>query len=168
MNESKNDKRILNDQFADFTDQILDENFIQDNAPFAPDPELRALEQTALRLKNAFHEQGPSEEIIHRMRQNILMQWKQHENKVSTPSWKKRLFVSKPSGQKWQSQRSHNRQSLFVSLAALVVLALVSLPLMNKVSSDQPAASGQSLIFSGAVAFVSLVVLAVLFLRRKP
>jgi len=168
MNKPQNDNRTIEDQLANFTDQILEENVEQDKNPFTPDPELRALEQTALRLKNAFHEDGPSEAVVHRMRQNIVLQWKQQEIKASESYWKRFLSAFKSSGQKWQSQRSRQRQSLYISLATLVVLMLISIPLLNKVSSDQPAASGQNLNVSVVAAFGGLILLALWFFRRKP
>jgi len=168
MNKPQNDNLTIDDQLADFTDQILEENVEQDKSPFTPDPELRALEQTALHLKNAFYEDGPSEAVIQRMRQNILLQWKQQESKASEPSWKKFLSALKPPRQKWQSQRSRQRQSLAIYLATVAVLMLVSIPLLNKISSDQPAASGQNLNVSVVAAFGGLILLALWFFRRKP
>lgn len=159
---------MIDDQLADFTDRILEESTEEDKNPFTSDPELRALEQTALHLKNAFREDGPSEAVIQRMRQNIVLQWKGQESKASAPSWKKFLSALKLPGQKWQSQRSRQRWSLAISLATIAVLMLVSIPLLNKVSSDQPAASGQTLNASVVVAFVGLILLAAWFFRRKP
>jgi hypothetical protein len=168
MNKPQNDNRTIEDQLADFTDQILEENANQDKNPFVPDPELRALEQTALRLKNAFREDGPSEAVIERMRQNIVLQWKQQESKTSEPFWKRFLSACQPFGQKWQSQRNRQRWNLAVFLATAAFLMLVSIPLLNKVSSIQPAASGQNLNVTIFIAFGGLILLALWFFRRKP
>lgn len=168
MKKSKNDNHTIEDQLADFTDQILEENANQDKNPFTPDPELRALEQTTLRLKNAFHEAGPSEAVIQRMRQNILLQWKQQESKASDSFWKKFLSVRKPPGQRWQSQRSRQRWSTLKSVAVVAVLILVSIPLLNKINFDQPAASGQNLNAGVLAAAGALILLAFWFFRRKP
>ena len=168
MNRLQNNDRIKDDQLAEFTDQLLDSNAGENRNPFSPDPELRALERTAQRLKDTFHEDGPSAAVIQRMRQNIALQAQAQEVKASASFWEKFLSVFKPSGQKWQSQRSRQRQSLTISLATLAVLILTSIPLLNKVSSSQPAASGQNLNVSIiSVAFGGLLLLALWFFRRK-
>lgn len=166
MNKSQKDSRTVEDLLADFTDQIIEENLEQSKEPFTPDPELRALQQTALRLKNAF-EDGPSDTAVKRMRQNIVMQWKQQEIKAGETAWKKLLSALKLPEQKWQTQRSRQRWSIAISLATIAVLALISLPLFDKVGSNQPAAGGLNLNFNVAIAFGGLILLAIWFFRRK-
>jgi hypothetical protein len=167
MNKPQNNNRTVEDQLADFTDQILARTAEEGTDPLAPDPELRALQQTALRLKNAVPKDGPSEAVIYRMRQNIVMQREQQETKASEPFWQSFLSARKPSGRKWQSQHSRRRQNLRISLAAVVLLLIVSIPLMYKDTPVQPAASGQSLNASLLIAFGGLILLALLFFRRK-
>jgi hypothetical protein len=167
MNKPQNNNRTVEDQLADFTDQILEGTAEEGTGPFTPDPELRTLQQTALRLKNAVPKDGPSEAVIQRMRQNIVMQWNQQENKASEPFWKRFLPARKPSGQKWQSQHSRRRKTLTIYLAAAVLLLFVSIPLMNKAGSVQPAASGQNLNASLFIALGGLILLALWFFRRK-
>jgi hypothetical protein len=159
MNKPQNNNRTVEDQLADFTDQILAGTAEERTDPFTPDPELRALQQTALRLKNAVPKDGPSEAVIHRMRQNIVMQ--------REPFWQRFLSARKPSGRKWQSQHSRRRQNLRISLAAVVLLLFVSIPLLYKDTPVQPAASGQNLNTSLLIAFGGLILLAFLFFRRK-
>jgi hypothetical protein len=158
---------MIENELAEFTDQILDESSTLDKIPLTPDPKLRALEQTVLQLKNTFKEDGPSEAVIQRMRQNIVMQWKQQESNVSLPFWKKLYSLFKPDRQKWQSQRNRQRWNVAISLATVAVLMLIGIPLLNKVSSSQPAASGQNLNVSVVAAFGGLILLAVWFLRRR-
>lgn len=167
MNKPQNDKRMIENKLADFTDQILEESTTPDKNPFTPDSELRALEQTVLRLKNTFKEDGPSELVIQRMRQNIVMQWKAQESTASKPIWKKLLSVFKPDRQFWLSQRSRQRLSMAISLGTIAVLMLVGIPLLNKINSNQPAASGQNLSVTVFVAFGAITLLAVWFLRHK-
>lgn len=167
MNKPQNNNRTVEDQLADFTDQILEGTAEEGTGPFTPDPELRALQQTALRLKNAVPKDGPSEAVIQRMRQNIVMQWNQQENRASEPFWKRFLPARKPQGQKWQSQHSRRRQNIRISLAAVVLLLLVSIPLLYKDTPVQPAASGQNLNAGLFIAFGGLILLALLFFRRK-
>lgn len=167
MNKPQKNDRTIEDQLANFTDQILEGTAEGGTDPFTPDPELRALQQTILRLKNALPKDGPGEAVIHRMRQNIVMKWEQQEIKTSEPYWKRFLSARKPSGQKWQSQHRRRRQSLAISLATMVLLLVVSIPLMDKAGSVQPAASGQNLNASLFIAFAVLILLAVWLFRRK-
>ena len=163
MNKHKNNEHDIDDQLADFTDQILNvESAKRDDDPFSPDPELRALEQTAQRLKNAFRDDGPSEKVIQRMHKKIAIQLQ--ERVKTEPFWKRWM----PSRQGWHSQRSRQQLKLALSMTAVLMLFLISIPLFIGASPDQPAASGQNinlgfLIASGGL----LVLLAFLLLRRK-
>jgi len=164
MKKTQNNNNRIEEQLSDFTDNILDEKTAEvDENPFASDPKLRALEQTALRLKNAFREDGPSEEVIRRMRKNIRVQWQQQEAKKSEPFWKKWI----PARQQWQSQRSRQRVSMAVSLAILVVLMVLTIPLLNGTNLEQPAASGQNLSTGILAALAGFILLAVWLYRNK-
>ena len=98
MNELPKNEHAIDNQFADFTDQILAIGTTDEkDASFSADPELRALEQTALRLKNAFGKDDPSEAVIHRMRRNITTQWQQQKSQETEPFWKKwELALTRP------------------------------------------------------------------------
>lgn len=162
MNEPKNNKQEIDDQLADFTDHILSEETTQkDENPFDPDLELRALEQTALRLKNAFKDDGPSETVIQRMHQKIAMQ--QQEMKKSEPFWSNWI----PSRQKWQPQYRRQRVGMVLYAATVLGLFLISIFLFNGGHSDQPAASGQNLSAGFMVAVGGLILFAIWFFRRK-
>jgi len=169
MTKPRNSKTTIEDQLAEFTDRILDDRKVkQDEATFAPDPDLRSLEQTAQHLKNTFGNDGPDEIAIQRMRNNIIEGWKKEGNAVSESFWQKLLKVIIPSEQKWQSQQSRQRLSIAVSLAVLVVLMLISIPFLDTTGSVQPAASGQNLNALVIIAFGGLILLALWFFRRKP
>jgi hypothetical protein len=167
MDNSLENNRTLDEQLADFTDDLLNGTIGEEESLSPTDPELRVLQQTALRLKNAFPEDGPSEAAIQRMRQNVVRQWKEQEMKTSKPSWVNFLSTRKPRGQKWQSQRARQRLSQVWYLATIAVLVVISLPLMKKVGSAQPAASGQNLGFSLFVVLGSFLIFAVWFYNRK-
>ena len=86
MNEMQNNENEydIDNQLADFTDRILNKkNTNVDENPFSQDPELRALEQTALRLKNIIPDEGPNKAVIQRMHQKISMHAQQQERKQS-------------------------------------------------------------------------------------
>jgi hypothetical protein len=159
----KNNKNF-DDQLADYTDNILNEKASEMHEnPTALDPELQALEKTALRLKNAFHDDGPSEEVIHRMRKNIAVKWQQQENKQPVPFWKKWMPVK----QQWRSQRSRQRLYLAFSLAALSAILLVCIPFFEGINSHQTATSGQYLNNIILAVSIGLVFLAIWLVRRK-
>jgi len=160
MNEHQNNKRTIDDELADFTDHILSEN---DENPVTPNPELHTLKNTALRLKNAFPDDGPNQVAIQRMHKNIVTQLKQNEIIESEPIWKRWM----PSSRKWRSQRSRQRFSMAISLSLLVALMLVSIPFLNGNSADQPATGVQNLNVSLVVIFSGLILLAIWIGRRK-
>lgn len=161
---NQKNKRTIDDQLADYTDKILNEKAAElDDNPIDLDPKLRALEETALRLKNAFQDEGPSQEVIQRMRKNIHLRWQEQENRKRKPFWKK----WKPDGKRWQSQRSRQRLYLAISLTALSVLLLVSIPLFDGIDSHQTATSGQYLNNIILTVSIGLVFLAVWIVRRK-
>ena len=164
MKKSKNDKQFTDDQLVDFTDHILSEKkMTEDRISFTTDPELHALEQTALRLKNAFHDDGPSEAVIQRMRKNIAVQSQQQGIKESVPFWKKWILSS----QKWQSQRTRQNYRMAISLVILFALMVVSAPHLNRIVFNQPATGGQNLNPSILLVSVALILLAFWLIRRK-
>lgn len=164
MNKSQNNKNNIEDQLANFTDKLLDEkNAEMEGYSVSPDPDLQALQQTALRLKNALHEDSPSQAVIQRMHRNIVKQWQQQETKQNKPFWEKWL----PSRQKWHSQRSRQNLSVAISLAILVVLTVLAFPLLKGTTLNQPAASGHNLSMGILVASGGLILFAIWFFRRK-
>ena len=169
MTKPRNSKLTIEDQLADYTDRILAREVIkQDEATFAPDPDLRALEQTALYLKHSLSNDDPDEATIQRMHNNIIGQWQQEKSTGSEPFWQKWIAAFKPSEQKWRSQQSRQRLNLAISLVALIVLMLVGIPFMNITGSNQPGASGQSFNSIVLIVFGGLILLAVWLFRRKP
>jgi hypothetical protein len=164
MKKTKNKNNTVEEQLADFTDNLLSgKNHNTDETPLSPDPELQGLEKTALRLKNAFHEDGLNEEAIQRMRKNIVMQWQQKESQKSESFWRKWM----PFRSQWQSQRSRRQWSMAISLSLLVALMLISIPLLNGHSTDQPATSVQPLNIGLAIIFFGLILLAIWIGRSK-
>jgi hypothetical protein len=169
MTQPQKNKKTIEDQLADFTDRILAEEKVkQDEATFAPDPDLRALEQTSLRLKDAFDNGSPDEEVIQRMHRNITKQWRQQQEEMKQPIWQKLIGSFKAPEQKWRSQHSRQRFSMALSLATLVVLLLVAVPFLNDLGPNQPGASGQNLNIFVLVAIGGLILLALWLFRRKP
>lgn len=164
MKKTQNNENSFDEQLANFTDSILEKNAAkEDEQPLSSDQELRALEQTALRLKNAYHEEGPSEEVIRRMHKNITRQWQQQKSQRRESFWKNWI----PTRQKWQSQRSRQQLLVAMSLVTFVVLMLVCIPYFNGIGPDQPAASGQNGGAGFMVAVLGVILFAIWFFRRK-
>jgi len=167
MTKPQYNKRSIEDQLADFTDRILAEEKVeQDEATFVPDPDLRALQQTSLRLKEAFGDDALDEKVIQQMRRNIIKQWQLQEQETRQSVWQRLTGFFKGSDQKWQSQRSRQRLSMAISLATLAVLLLVAIPFLN-IDSNQPGTSGQNPSVIVLIAFGGLILLALWLLRRK-
>jgi hypothetical protein len=168
MNEHQNDKLEIEDQLANFTDLILNEKTDKkDENSFAPDPELRALEETVLRLKKSLSEEGPSEAVIRRMQKNINREWQQQKIAAGKPFWGKWFSALWPTRQKWHPLRSRRRLSMVVYAVPVLVLFFISIFLYNGVYSDQPAATGQNLGAGLLVAFGGLVLFAIWFFCHK-
>jgi hypothetical protein len=168
MNENQNNKLEFEDQLANYTDLILSKkNDKKDESTFAQDPDLRALEETVLRLKNTFSEDGPSEAVIRRMQKNITREWQQQKIKASQPFWEKWFAIFQPNKEKWQSQRSHQRSIMFSYIAIVVGLLLISILLFNGVYSGQPATSGHNLNIALLFASGGLVLLVFLLYHHK-
>lgn len=157
----------LDDQLADFTDRILGgSKGKQDEATFAPDPDLRALEKTALRLINSFDQKDPDEATIQRMQTKILEKWKLEKASPRIPFWQVWLQAIKPSPSKWQSQRSRQRVSLAFFVSTLVLIIVISIPYWSTTGSSQPGASGQGQ--SGFILIPTIgIILFVLWLFRR-
>lgn len=162
-----NNDRLLNEELSVFTDKILQGSVEENENLSTKDPELRALQKTVLRLKNASPGDGPSDEAIQRMRQNVIKQWEKQEKKASKSFWTKLLSPQQSPEKNWQSQRSRRRLQLAVYITAAVFLLLINSPAMNKVTSGQPAASGQSMIYSAAIILGGFIVLVVWSYIRK-
>ena len=162
-------KKTVEDLLADYTDRILaGGQIMQDEATFAPDPELRALQQASLRLRDAFGTNDPDEEVIQRMQRNAMAQWRQHEGKTSQTAWQRFTSSFKAPEKKWQSQRSRQRFSMALSFAVLTVLLLATLPFLNDLNTNQPGASGQNPSAFVLVVIGILILLAMWLFRRKP
>ena len=169
MTNPQRNEPSVEDQLAAFTDRILsDEQRKQEKATLVPDPELRALERTAQRLKAAFTAGEPDGAVIQRMRNEIIEKWRRRNRLDPKTFWAWLTHRLGRSGQKWTSQQSRMRVSIAASLAALVVILLVAIPFLNTSSTGQPGASGQNPSTYVLIALGGLILLAVWLYRRRP
>ena len=169
MTKPQNNEQWIVDQLADFTDSILSETTLdQDEATFASDSHLRALEQTAQSLKTAFAGSEPDEAAIQKMYNNIIVKWRKQEKVISESVWQKLTRTFNPPQQKWASQQSRRRFSIVASLATLVVLLLLTIPTLNISGTGLAGASGRNPSIFVLIAFVGLILVAMWLFRRRP
>ncbi len=136
---------------ADFTDRLLDGK--TPLSASAPDEELRALEETLMRLNHVF----PKEMLDEKTRKHLENNFKVRARKVSPA----------PSGFAWWSQRS--RQRVILIFAAVVIMAIfIVTPFLSSGTGNVQGTAG--LQTQGIALFVILVVVIVSFIwlgRRK-
>ena len=157
-------KLTLDDQLAEFTDLALDgELSAQDEATLAPDPELRALEETVLRLRESIPNEDPGEEAVSRMWGEIK---RQSSWKLSKPFGKtlKEIFPPRTS---WQSRHARQRWTLGVSIGVITVLLLVILPFMDGINSGLPGTSGGQISSQLVFGILGVLILLALWLFRR-
>jgi hypothetical protein len=157
-------KLTLDDQLAKFTDRALDgELTAQDEATLAPDLELRALEETVLRLRDAIPNDDPGEEVVSSMWGEIekLSNWK-----AQKPLWQtlKEIFLPRSN---WRSRRTRQRWTFAVSITVIAVLLLVILPFMDEISSGLPGASGGQISYQLVFVILGILILLAVWLFRR-
>ena len=157
-------KLTLDDQLAEFTDLALDgELSAQDEATLAPDPELRALEETVLRMRESIPNLDPGEEVVSRMWGEIKRQstWK-----VGNPFWRtlKENFLPRTN---WRSRHARQRWTLGVSIAVITVLLLVILPFMDGINSGLPGTSGGQISSEFVFGILGVLILLAVWLFRR-
>lgn len=157
-------KLTLDDQLAEFTDRALDGvPSAQDEATLAPDPELRALEETVVRLRDAIPNEDPGEEVVSRMWEVIQ---KQRSRKERKPFWQtvKEIFSPRTS---WQSRRARQRWTMTVSITVITVLLLVILPFMDGINAGLPGTSGGQISSQLVFGILGILILVALWLFRR-
>lgn len=144
---------------ANFTDQLLDgetDALPTDN----PDPEMRALAGTLLRLRHAFPQQELDPASAKRMQAQVLKRWR--EEQKQKPRWLEIFRLN------WLTP---SRRRQFGMAFAMIVIAgiLVAVPFLFSTSGPLSASAGSEM--SGAFVWIALGILVVSIgwlLRRKP
>jgi nitric oxide reductase large subunit len=169
MTNPQQNGKPLEEQLVEFTDRMLNNTLHeQDEATYAPDPELHALESTVQRLNAAFGGFEPDETVIQNMRNNIIEKWRNRESTISNRIWKKWIRRINLPKQKWVSQQSRKRSSIVASLATLVIILMLAIPFMNSTDSGLPGASGQAPSTYVLIALGGLILLILWHFRRRP
>lgn len=157
-------KLTPDDQLAEFTDRVLDgETSAQDEATLAPESELRTLEETVLRLKDAIPNDDPGEEVVARMWREIEKQ-SSVRGKRSLLQALKEIFEPRNS---WQSRHARQRWTLVVSIVGISILILVIVPFMDAINSGLPGTGGGSISNTLVFALLGLLILVALWLFRR-
>ncbi len=149
--KSINDLDAVDAVLADFTDRLLDGK--TPVSASASDEELRALEETLMRLNHVF----PKELLDEKTRKHLENNFKVRARKASPA----------PSGFAWWSQRS--RQRVILIFAAIVIMAIfIVTPFLSSGAGNVQGTAGFQT--QGIALFVILGVVIVSFIwlgRRK-
>jgi hypothetical protein len=144
MSEPNQTNPTPDDLLADFTDRALDGKA---SVPASPaDVELRGLEETVLRLKQALPREAPDEKTIRRMQANFNARVRK-ANSSTIPIW--------------QFLRPRQRLALAFAAVALAVL-LIALPFLPSVSGPVQGIAGiqpQAVILLVGVACVLVLLI---------
>lgn len=143
---------MQDDQLADFTDQLLAGRVAQ--AESAADEELLALEETVLRLQNAFPPVSLDQSTIKQMNVRFNARVRRETREAAQPFWKK-----------WfEPQARLQFGTAFAATALLIVLALLAPP--SAVSGSATSATALTPV-KGSVIAVTLTIVLVFFLWTK-
>lgn len=125
MSQPNLNKPNPDDLLADFTDRVLDGK--TSALASSADAELRGLEETILRLNQAFPQEAPDEKTLRRLQADFKVRARK-----AAPS-------SKPA---WQSQRSRQRFVLVFAAAAILAIIFIALPLLTLGNGSTQATAG--------------------------
>ena len=145
---------------AGFTDQILNGDMydLPDNGP---DPEMRALAGTLLRLKRAFPKQELDPASVKRMQAQVLERWREEQQK--RPRWLEVFQLA------WLTPSRRQQFGMAFAMIAIAGILIVAAPFLFSSSGPISASAGSEM--SGAFVWIVLGVLVVSIgwlLRRKP
>lgn len=157
---NKNEQSTRQDEWlADFTDQILND---ESSGPFltGSDPEMRALADTLLRLKNAFPKQDLDPALVKRMQVQVLEQWRRDREKKSR--W---ASLFQPD---WLT--SFRRQKFGMAFVLIVIAGILMLAAPLLFQSGDPLTASAGSEMTGAYLWIALsavVLIAAWLLSRK-
>lgn len=145
---------------AGFADQILNDEV--DSPPAdSPDPGMRALADTLLRLKRAFPAQDLDPASVKRMHARILQKWREEEQKKLR--WPRILRMD------WLTLPRRRQAAMAFAILAVAGVLIVIVPYLF--SSGEPITASAGSEMTGVLAWIILGALIVFIgwlLRRKP
>ena len=118
--------RHLDDLLAEFTDRILSLEDVERVSLSTQDPELRALEETALLLRKVVGAQRPSKALSERIRANLITEWQGLE-----VSPRQRFEVDQRLTRNWWRKLGwrpnlRTRRTLALGLVSIVAILVVA------------------------------------------
>lgn len=144
---------------ADFTDRMLNGEI--NNLPAdGPDPEMRALASTLLRLNRAFPKQELDPASVKRMQAQVLKRGREEQQK--SPRWMEIFRLD------WLTPSRRQQYGMAFAMLAIASILIVSAPYLFSNSGSIPASAGSEPF--GAFIWIALGVLGIAFvwlLRRK-
>jgi len=162
----KPDTPDLDQQLANFTDEVLSDAQLETQAMMAQNQELRALQEIVLRLKRAFGTRQPDEAMANRVRSNLIAAWRQQQSDPQRDAWWQRWYRRIAGGQTGRVWRP------IYALAVVIVVILATtllFPASPAPGGGLPGAAGGLAGFIPALLIlgVVLVVVYIWLTRRK-
>jgi hypothetical protein len=151
------------ERLAAFANQVLDGEVNDPStlSAIGPDPEMRALAETILRLSRAFPNEGPDPASAKRIRARVVSRWRDERQKKAR--WFKFLRPE------WLIQFRRPQFVVAVAMVAVIGFLFVVIPYLS--ASGDPitgtAGAGSSLNIITWIILGILVVLTAWLLRRK-
>lgn len=157
---NKNEQSIHQDEWlADFTDQMLDGE-TSNPLVTGSDPEMRALTDTLLRLKNAFPKQELDPASVKRMQAKVLERWHREEEKKSR--WAA-LFQAE-----WLTRSRRQQFGMAFAMIAIAGILILTAPLLFQSGDPLTASAGSEMTGTFLwIALGTMVVIAAWLLSRK-
>src|SRR5258708_14109082 len=125
MSETSKPESNLDDQLADYTDQLLDGG--RRTPPTPPSKELRGLEETVLKLEQTVQAGAVDPKVLKRMQADFNSRLR---NGGARP---------RPA---WQSNQTRRRMVLVYALIVLLLISLFSLPFLTSGTGSIQATAG--------------------------
>ncbi len=155
---TRNDPSQNRDEWlASFADQILNGEGASPTLD-GSDPEMRALADTLLRLKNAMPNTELDPASVKRMRSQVLARWR--AEKQAGPWWSNLFRLG------WQSQARRQQTILAFAAVAIIAILIIASPFLTSGSGGTSATAGNATLFEWIALGVAILV-AVWLLRRK-
>lgn len=163
----------LDDQLADFTDRLLKGD--KDAAPSSDDAELRALQETAMKLQQVVSESEAETPLdpqsVQRIRQRLAAEWRAAELDEQAGREKTTFFQKLDDLRRIfpRSPRPVRFALSFVLLAALIGLAIFFFPENSAVHLPGTAlgAKNWGMVAAGGVLFLAVIGLVWSLLRKR-
>jgi hypothetical protein len=173
MNQKPIDDHKLDDQLADFTDQLLNGETPVDLSEGGSDNQiLSELLQTVAYLAAAFGEQEVDQEVASRIEKNLLLEWHQTGEKEDHSGfwpWLRGLIDQEKSLYRTNRNRKAAYSLAFVSLTVIIMVVAVSILMPGSPGTDHlvGTASGYGLPLGTLIIFAAVVGLGYLFIRKR-